>query len=74
MHRFGVISLYVGLVMSLIGFVGGFGLMFAGEQTWSKPLIAMVPVGFLLVFNGVVTTILYRETAESDERPKGPPN
>ncbi|WP_018865063.1 MULTISPECIES: hypothetical protein [Thioalkalivibrio] len=76
MHRFGVISIWVGLVIAVIGLFGGFGLMFTGEQTWSKPLIAAVPIGFLLVFTGLVTTILYRETAggKRSGRPQGPPN
>ncbi len=73
MHRFGVISLYVGLVMSIVGLIGGFGLMISGEQSWSKPLIAMVPIGFLLVFNGLVTTILHRPASHEEDRPKGPP-
>lgn len=76
MHRFGVVSIWVGLVIAVVGLIGGFGLMFTGEQTWSKPLIATVPIGFLLVFTGVVTTILYRETAggKRSGRPQGPPN
>ncbi|OOC10725.1 MULTISPECIES: hypothetical protein [Thioalkalivibrio] len=75
MHRFGMISIYVGLVLSIVGLFGGFGLMFAGEQTWSKPLVAMVPLGFLLVFNGVVTTILHRpKGSRGSERPQGPPD
>jgi hypothetical protein len=71
MHKFGMISLYLGLVLGAIGLIGGFGLMFAGGDTWAKPLIAMVPIGFLLVFNGVVTTLLHSPNSGSE--PKGPP-
>jgi len=71
MHKFGMISLYLGLVLCAIGLVGGFGLMFAGGDAWAKPLIAMVPIGFLLVFNGVVTTLLHSPNSGSE--PKGPP-
>ncbi|WP_018936770.1 hypothetical protein [Thioalkalivibrio sp. ALJ24] len=75
MHRFGMISVYVGLVLSIVGLIGGFGLMFAGEQTWSKMLVAMVPLGFLLLFNGVVTTILHPPKVRGRvERPRGPPD
>ena len=74
MHRFGVISLYVGLVLAVVGLIGGFGLMLTGEQTWSKPLIALVPIGFLLVFNGLVTTLLHRAPGSEEDRPKGPPD
>ena len=75
MHRFGVISLYVGLVMALVGLIGGFGLMLAGGQTWSKPLIALVPIGFLLIFNGLVTILLHRVPgSKEDSQPKGPPD
>jgi hypothetical protein len=47
MHKFGLISLYLGLVLGAVGLIGGFGLMFAGSDAWAKPLIALVPVGFL---------------------------
>ncbi len=71
MHKFGMVSLYLGLVLGAVGLVGGFGLMFVGSDAWAKPLIAMVPVGFLLVFNGVVTTLLHSPGDGSE--PKGPP-
>ncbi len=71
MHRFGMLSLYVGLVLGIIGLLGGFGMMFAGSDNWAKPMIAMVPIGFLLVFNGVVTTLLH--SPGDGAEPKGPP-
>ncbi len=71
MHKFGIISLYLGLVLTVIGLIGGFGLMWVGIDDWAKPLIATVPLGFLLVFNGVVTTLLYRPGSGSG--PQGPP-
>ncbi|WP_026340760.1 hypothetical protein [Thioalkalivibrio sp. ALJT] len=73
MHRFGVLLIYIGLVLSIAGLIGGFGLMFTGEQTWSKFLIAMVPTGFVLVFTGMVTTILHRAPGSEANQPKGPP-
>jgi hypothetical protein len=71
MHKFGMISLYLGLVLTAIGLIGGFGMMWAGNDAWAKPLIAMVPVGFLLMFTGIVTTLLH--SPRSGSRPKGPP-
>jgi hypothetical protein len=71
MHKFGMFSLYLGLVLGAIGLIGGFGLMFAGSDVWAKPLIAMVPIGFLLMFTGVVTTLLH-SPADGTES-KGPP-
>jgi len=71
MHKFGMISLYLGLVLGAIGLIGGFGLMFAGSETWAKPLIAMVPIGFLLMFTGVVTTLLHSPVDGTGS--KGPP-
>ena len=72
MHKFGLITLYLGLALGAIGLIGGFGLMFAGSETWAKPLIAMVPIGFLLMFTGVVTTLLHSpgDRTESNDPPK----
>jgi hypothetical protein len=71
MHKFGMISLYLGLALGAIGLIGGFGLMFAGIEEWAKPLIAMVPIGFLLMFTGVVTTLLHSPSDGNES--KGPP-
>ena len=72
MYRFGRYLLYVGLVLGLIGLFGGFGLMFLGIDAWAKPLIAMIPVGFLLVFTGLVTTLLH--SAPQGQEPRQPPD
>lgn len=59
MHRFGVILLIVGAVLTAVGLVAGFGFMFAGEDELAKLLLAAVPIGFLTGFAGVVTTLMF---------------
>jgi len=71
MHQFGRFSVYLGLVLGVTGLVGGFGLMFAGIDLWAKPLIGLVPIGFLLVFTGLVTTLVH-SPRKTDEPPRPP--
>ena len=71
MYRFGKGSIYFGLLLSAIGLIGGFGLMFVGIDLWAKPLIALIPVGFLVIFTGLVTTLLH--DPKPGKEPKRPP-
>lgn len=64
MRRFGSISLYMGLLITVVALIMGFAALWAGATDWAKPLLMSVPVGFLLVFNGVITLIIYTPRAE----------
>lgn len=58
MHKFGTILVVVGGLLTAIGLLGGFGFMFAGSDDIAKPLLATVPLGFVVGFAGLVTTLL----------------
>ena len=59
MHKFGVFFVWLGLLLSGVGFVVGFWLMLSrGIGTF---WISMVPVGFVALLVGVTLTQLYRE-------------
>jgi hypothetical protein len=59
MHRFGVISVLLGLALSVVGLVVGFTLAIGsgtGEQWFT-----LVPFGFVLLLLGVTLTQLSRK-------------
>jgi uncharacterized membrane protein len=70
MHRWGRTAALIGFVLTLLGIVFGFGAMFAGHDGWAKPLITLIPVGFLLLFAGVTTALL--ATPEGDRERREP--
>jgi len=49
---------YVGAVIVAIGMVAGFTFMFLGNDPLTKVFLGMIPVGFLILFVGVVTNML----------------
>ena len=57
-HKLGVWALICGGILTLVGLVGGFGLMFAGIDDHAKTFLAFVPLGFLCGFTGIVMTLL----------------
>lgn len=63
----GRVVFYIGLVLTLIGVLGGFVLMFADIQNWAQFCFMLSPVGFLLLFAGLSTTVL-TEPRDSDKR------
>lgn len=66
MHKVGMFALTGGVLVTLIGLLGGFGFMFAGHDELAKPFLAAIPLGFLLGFAGLVTTLL--NASQSDDR------
>jgi uncharacterized membrane protein YccC len=56
MHRFGVISVLLGLVLSIVGLVVGFTLAI-GSGT-GEEWFTLVPFGFMLLLLGVTMTQL----------------
>jgi hypothetical protein len=58
MYKFGRFLLLFGVLLTAVGLVGGFALMFGGNDESAKLLLGAVPVGFLAVFTGLVMTLL----------------
>ncbi|MEN9503078.1 MAG: hypothetical protein RI964_2363 [Pseudomonadota bacterium] len=59
MDRIGRYSFIVGLVLTIIGLIFGFGFMFAGNDELAKTFLMVVPLGFLILFAGLSTIILF---------------
>lgn len=66
MHRVGVIALIIGALLTVIGLAAGFGFMFAGHDQKAKLFLSMVPLGFVVGFVGVVTTLLFSGIEDKD--------
>ncbi|MDV3237915.1 MAG: hypothetical protein LOY58_03595 [Gammaproteobacteria bacterium] len=60
MHRFGRIAVYLGILLSVIGLVGGFTAMFRDAEGIAVNLLILVPLGFVALLTGVVVTQLHR--------------
>ena len=67
MTKLGRIGIIVGLIITAITFFAGFGLMFyGGYDAWVKLLLMLVPVGFLILFTGVATVVLFEPEKSED--------
>lgn len=51
---------YIGAVIIAIGMVAGFTYLFMDADDTAKYFLGMIPVGFLILFVGVVTNMLRR--------------
>jgi predicted lysophospholipase L1 biosynthesis ABC-type transport system permease subunit len=49
---------YVGALIVAVGMIAGFTYMYLGNDHLTKIFLGMVPVGFLVLFVGVVTNML----------------
>ncbi|MDD5391973.1 MAG: hypothetical protein PHE17_03030 [Thiothrix sp.] len=59
MDRIGRYSLILGLVLTIAGLVLGFGFMFAEQDELAKMFLMVVPLGFLILFAGLSTVVLF---------------
>ncbi|MGV6810505.1 MAG: hypothetical protein ACWA5U_11595 [bacterium] len=56
----GRIMLVIGLVITLLGVIGGFGFLWlSDQQNLAKLFFMSVPVGFLFLFVGLSTVVLF---------------
>ncbi|HDP89269.1 MAG TPA: hypothetical protein ENN42_04830 [Thioalkalivibrio sp.] len=58
MLRFGRLAVIVGIIITSLGMVVGFSALFTGADTFAKPFLGIIPVGFLMTFAGLTTTLL----------------
>ncbi len=61
MLKAGKIAVWLGVIITLVGLVGGFSLMTSNAEL-SKIFLMSIPLGFLLLFSGAMTGILFGET------------
>ncbi len=58
--RLGSVAIYVGLVLVVAGLIAGFAILHAGPHHLAVSVLAVVPVGVLVVFGGLVVVVLHR--------------
>ena len=57
MHKLGVITTLLGLILSIVGLAVGFGKMLNGSEN-AEVWISLIPLGFVGLFIGVTLTQL----------------
>jgi uncharacterized membrane protein len=64
--KFGQILFFIGLIMAIVGLVFGFGLMFqGGNDIWATRLLVSVAVGFMIMFTGLATSVMFSPNDDS---------
>ena len=58
MHQTGRVTIYIGIILTAIGLIIGFTAMFMDRDNLAKMLLGLVPIGFVLMLAGTVTTQL----------------
>jgi len=51
---------YIGAIIITVGLAAGFYFMFQENDDQAKVFLSLIPVGFLVLFVGVVTNMLRR--------------
>ncbi len=67
MHQLGKVAIYIGIALVVIGLIVGFTTMFMDKDNLAKMFIGLVPIGFILLLTGTVTTQLSAPTANKDK-------
>lgn len=70
MVLFGRILTYFGLIATAISFIGGFWLMFNDHDEQAQIFFMAVPFGFVILFAGVSTLVLFSEREPRDTEKK----
>ena len=66
--RVGHILFIIGLILTVVGLIFGFGLMFqGGNDTWATRFLIAVPTGFMLMFTGLATSVMF-SPHDNDQR------
>ena len=60
MHRLGVITTWLGLILSIVGLIVGFWKMLNGGEQ-AEVWMALVPLGFVGLLLGVTLTQIFRK-------------
>lgn len=58
MNKAGIIAVWVGLTLAILGLISGFSLLFFDYDDIAMMFMAAVPFGFLVLFAGLVATQL----------------
>ncbi len=66
MHKAGKFAIYAGILLTVSGMVIGFTLLFNENENAIIWLGTIIPAGFIVLFTGMVTTLLSDERNDED--------
>ncbi|WP_020559250.1 hypothetical protein [Thiofilum flexile] len=55
----GKIGLVLGLIITVLSFIGGFSAMFMNYDQLATLLFMVIPAGFVITFAGLATIVLF---------------
>ena len=58
MYKVGRLAVWLGMILTAVGLLAGFPLMFLGHTGLAMQFLSAVPFGFLFLFSGIVATLL----------------
>jgi uncharacterized membrane protein len=64
--RLGQIVFIIGLILTVVGLLFGFWFMFQGNDEWATKLLFAVPVGFMFLFTGLATSVMFSPRDDSE--------
>ncbi len=64
--RIGQILFIIGLVLAVVGLIVGFTFMFQGNDKWAMRFLMAVPTGFVFLFTGLATSVMFSPRDDSD--------
>ncbi len=70
MKLIGRLMTYIGLFLTVFGFVVGFAVLFLYPDSWGVNILGLTPYGILLLFTGSMTSFLFGKSDDEDPSSK----
>ncbi len=69
MALLGRILVYIGLIITAVSLVLGFGFMFNDQDKLAQFFLMAIPFGFVILFAGVSTVVMFASDEKKSEIP-----
>jgi ABC-type multidrug transport system permease subunit len=64
--RIGKSIFIIGLILTIVGLILGFGFMIYDNDKWAMRFLMAVPTGFVFLFTGLATSVMFSPRDDSD--------
>jgi hypothetical protein len=64
--RIGKSIFIIGLVLTVTGLILGFGFLILDNDKWALRFLMAVPTGFVFLFTGLATSVMFSPRNDSD--------
>ena len=64
--RIGKSIFIIGLVLTVAGLILGFGFLILDNDKWALRFLMAVPTGFVFLFTGLATSVMFSPRNDSD--------